>query len=201
VLLVNRDSPSSFIAECTEVVSSGLPESFVGLDLAGDEATHPDDSGFVGLFERGVRKGLGVTVHAGEFVDDERGIWRAIDELGAMRIGHGRAAGSSKALLDRLARDAVMMELSLSSNLALGAVQTIDDHPVRLFVDSGLPICFNTDVPLHAGTTMRVEAELAQQALGVGQDDILDIQRRAYDFRFVRRQSAPSEEDPGPTRG
>src|ERR1035438_5393554 len=47
ILLINRNSPAKFLIECEDFITDGLPEAFVGIDLAGNEAQYPD----VGRFE------------------------------------------------------------------------------------------------------------------------------------------------------
>jgi adenosine deaminase len=126
-----------------------------------------------------------VTVHAGEFGSD-RHIWAAVDRLGAQRIGHGIAAASSKALVDRLARDEIHVEVSLTSNEALGAVRHIDQHPVRTLIERGVPVSFNADVPLHTGRSFPAEISTAAALLDCTIREVLALQKRALPFCFVR---------------
>lgn len=185
ILLLNRDSPPSLIDECHQHVKDGLPSTFVGLDLAGDEVRFPQTDAFRSLFESARAGGLGVTVHAGEFGGPEH-VWRALDELGALRIGHGLAAVVSTSLLERLGRDAVLVETSLGSNLALGAVNSLQDHPARVFAERGIPLCFNADVPLHTGRTLVNELAMAADLLGTDYSDVVELQSRAALFAFGR---------------
>lgn len=183
ILLVNRDSPADFVAECTEVVHSGLPSTFVGIDLAGDELAFPDVGPFVHLFATARAAGLGATVHAGEFGGPEH-IWRAVDELGASRIGHGVSAYRSDALVRRLAQDDLMVEVSLISNRHLGAVPVGVPHPAFDLVARGVPICFNADVPRHIGATLTDELRAAAAVLGT--DEVARLQEEAGRYAFDR---------------
>ncbi|MGK5531004.1 hypothetical protein [Streptomyces sp. URMC 129] len=180
ILLINRDSPQDFTEEFADAARA-LPPAFVGLDLAGDELTHPDVAPFKALFAAAGAAGLPASVHAGEFgtADD---VWRALDDLGARRIGHGLAAVTSRALTARLAAEGVLVEVSLTSNLALGAVDSLAAHPVRELVERGVPVSFNTDVPLHTGGTL--PGELARAATLLGEDTVRALQSRAAAFRF-----------------
>jgi len=47
-------------------------------------------------------------------------VWQAVDELGAQRIGHGCSAVRDPELLRRLARDRILVECCLSSNIHTG---------------------------------------------------------------------------------
>jgi adenosine deaminase len=196
ILLVNRNSPDPFIARCRAEIERGLPATFVGLDLAGDETRLPDTARFTGLFSTARHAGLGRTVHAGEF-HDASGIWRAIDELGAQRIGHAVSATTSPSLLSRLAKDGILVEVSITSNVALGAVPGESAHPAQRLLDAGVPISLNTDVPLHVGTTLQDEYAAAQRLLKVGLADVIRLQRAAYRHAFADRLNQPVEASGG----
>ncbi|MEV6953036.1 hypothetical protein [Streptomyces sp. NPDC051183] len=185
VLLVNRNSSDVFTAELTDRVGC-LPPVFVGIDIAGDELTHPDVRPFVPLARAAAEAGLGCTVHAGEFGPAEH-VWRALDQLGARRIGHGLSCATSPALLRRMARDSILTEVSLTSNLALGAVPTPCAHPLPALLAAGVPVSFNADVPLHTGRTLDHELALAATLLETTPTEIRALQARAAAFRFGHR--------------
>ena len=186
VFLVNRDSSRDLLQQFLEEVTLGLPEVFVGIDLAGDEIVYPELNGYAELFDKARDKGLGVTVHAGEF-GAETAIWAALDVLGAGRIGHGLAAACSRALRQRLAQDQVLMEMSLISNLTLGAIDLLSNHPLPTFLDSGIPVSLNCDVPVQLGSILADEYRLAADLLGVERQGLDLIASRAMQFRFGER--------------
>ena len=169
ILLVNRNSPRSFIDACRREIAAGLPPAFIGLDLAGDELRFPDITRFQQLFGEARAAYLGITVHAGEF-GPEKNIWRAIDELGAQRVGHAVTAGGRRALTTRLAVDEIVVEAAIGSNVALHAVPTLADHPLPWLMDQRVRVCLNTDVPLQVGTDLRSEWELADKLVGSDQE-------------------------------
>lgn len=180
ILLLNRDSPPAYIGQIEEVIETGLPDTFVGIDLAGDEREFVDDSRFVRCFERARRAGLGATIHAGEF-GPEANVWSAIDNLGATRIGHGLATRGSQALLRRLIEDDVMLEISLASNLKLQAVESLERHPLPWFLDKGVAISLNADLPVYLGNSLSMEYTLAEQLLESGTgwpEEVRDDARR-----------------------
>ncbi|MFF7445814.1 MULTISPECIES: adenosine deaminase [unclassified Streptomyces] len=183
VLLLNRDCPDETLEECAAALTR-LPSTFVGVDIAGDERRHPDVDRFQAFCSAARSAGRGVTVHAGEFGSD-RHIWSALDRLGAQRIGHGIAAASSKTLMDRLARDHVHVEVSLTSNAALGAVRDIEAHPVRTLIEHGVSVSFNADVPLHTGRSFRAEISTAAEVLRCTTSEVLALQKRALPYCFT----------------
>nr|WP_237522269.1 hypothetical protein [Streptomyces sp. SID1328] len=199
VLLVNRNSPAPFLAMVTERIAE-LPPVFTGVDLAGDEIQHTDVRPAVPLFRAAADSGLGRTVHAGEFGPEEH-IWRALDVLGAQRIGHGVSAAAGSALLRRMARDGILLEVSLTSNVALGAVPGPAAHPLPAFLEAGVPVAFNSDVPLHTGRTLVDELRLASDALGAAPEVIRDLQSRAARHCFTRHPPARSGSASSPPAG
>ena len=183
ILLINRDSPADLVDSCESAIADGLPTAFVGIDLAGDEIRFPEIGKFVRCFAAARSAGLGVTVHAGEFAGP-RGIWEALDRLGANRIGHGVSAAGCIGLGRRLRRDDVMIEASITSNVALGAVRSAAEHPVRWFVANDVPVCPNADVPLHLGTTLDDERAAWAGLLGLDLTAVAAIERAAAHHRF-----------------
>jgi adenosine deaminase len=182
ILLINRDSSPKFIEECEDAISGRLPRNFVGVDLAGDEVRFSGVGKFRRFFRKARETGLGVTVHAGEF-GDLNNVWRAIDELGAERIGHGTSAGGCDALATRLRADQIMIEVSVTSNVALGAVSSLESHPLPWFTKNDIPVCLNTDVPLHLGTNMHMERQAAGRILGNHELlDAMDLSARNKSF-------------------
>lgn len=184
LLLLNRDSSLDLIDECEGAISDGLPVNFVGVDLAGDEVRFPHIAKLKRLFHKARAAGLGVTVHAGEF-GDVNSVWQAIDELGAERIGHGTSAGGCSALATRLRADEILIEVSVTSNVALGAVSTLESHPLPWFVENNVLACLNTDIPLHLGTNMLLEQEAARRILSSSRRalEAMEMSARVKSFR------------------
>lgn len=116
-----------------------------------------------GWAQRARDAGLGITAHAGEF--GALHLSEAIDVPGLTRIGHAVGAGSDPRLLDRIAERGVTIECPLSCNVLLGAVESYEGHPIRRFVERGIPVTICTDDPVKAGTTIGREYAIAS-ALG-----------------------------------
>jgi adenosine deaminase len=187
ILLLNRNSSPEYIEQCGIAISEGLPRTYVGIDLAGDEALSSDVDKYRNFFSCARAAGLGITVHAGEF-GDLNSVWQAIDELGAERIGHGTAVGGCRALTARMRTDQILIEVSLTSNVALGAVQTLESHPLPWFVENDIPVCLNTDVPLHLGTTIRLEHQYARRILGAPDQTLAAMEMSARRKSFLDRR-------------
>jgi adenosine deaminase len=165
----------------------------VGFDIAGPERGNPPR--LFGSAYRIARLGkLGLTVHAGE--DAPAGyVWEAIDELGAERIGHGCAAAGDPGLLRRLARDRILVECCLSSNYHTGAVRKGAQHPIRAFLDAGVPVALCCDNTTVSRTDAVRESVIAAGQIGL--EDVERVHRAAVDHTFIKPETALSEEAGG----
>ena len=105
------------------------------------------------------RRGLGITVHAGEF--STANLEAALRMPNLTRIGHATYAPSDPRLLDLMAERGVTVECSLSCNVILGAVASYEAHGLRHFVERGIPVTLSTDNPVRIQTTIEREYAIA----------------------------------------
>ena len=154
----------------------------VGFDIAGMEVGHPPRL-FREAYEIARLGHLRTTAHAGE---DEaaRNVWEALDILGVDRVGHGCSATGDKELLQRLARDRVLVECCLSSNYQTGAVKRGAPHPIVSFIEHGVPVAICTDNTTVSRTDLAAENKLAAELLGA--DAVATIAQDAINYSFLR---------------
>ena len=177
-----RSFPQERFDETVHWCMMGRPYGVVGLGLGGPEAGWPASTYDSGL-RRAADLGIPFVPHAGEAAGAES-VWDAI-RYNPPRIGHGLAAQSDERLIRQLANDRVMIELCPTSNLLLGHVSDLKDHPARRFFDAGIPITFNTDDPGIFRTSLLEEYEVAVHTLGFSLDDLAEISRKASEFALV----------------
>ncbi|GAA1721875.1 adenosine deaminase [Nonomuraea bangladeshensis] len=139
-------------------------DEVAGLDLAGDERLY-GAAAHRPAFDLAHQAGLPVTVHAGEAAGPGS-VWEAIDVLGARRIGHGVRSPDDQALLERLRRDGIALEMCPTSNVQTGAVATWAEHPAARLMDQGLKVTISTDARTTSATTLRQEFERLREAAG-----------------------------------
>lgn len=151
--------------EALEVVrglASRPPARLVGLSIDGNEAAvGPTGPRFAPAFALGAALGLGRTAHAGESSGPE-GIISALDDLGVSRIDHGVRCVEDRALVDRLAREEVALNVCLTSNVEL-LYGSLDRHPLADLVAGGVAVTINTDDPVTLGVTLTSEMALARE--------------------------------------
>jgi len=131
---------------------------------------------------RAAGAGLGITVHAGEF--STANLAAALRTPGLTRLGHATYAARDSRLLDAIARAGVTIECSLSSNVILGAAPSYEEHPIRRIVEHGIAVTLNTDLPLHACTTIGREYAIAA-GLGFTPAALLGFTRNAVRASFT----------------
>lgn len=138
--------------------------------------------------DRAAAAGLGITAHAGEFSDAH--VLSALGLPGLTRIGHATHAARSDQLIERLATTGVTVECCITSNVILGSVAALEDHPIRRLAERGVRVTVNTDDPLRLPTTIGREYALAEQ-LGFSRAELLALSRNAIEASFTsadRRQ-------------
>jgi adenosine deaminase len=157
----------------------------VGFDIAGAERPFPPIL-FQEAYALARRMGMSLTAHAGEDTGPEN-VWQAIDLLGAERIGHGTSSHRDEELMKRLAKDGITLEVCLSSNLQTGAVDSLDEHPLRRFLDAGIPVTLATDNPTVSATTLTQEYLLAIEHFGLTQEEVDHLIDNGQKASFLHR--------------
>ena len=159
----------------------------VGFDIAGPERGNPPRL-FRSAYEIARLGRLGLTAHAGEDAPVEY-VWQAVDELGVRRVGHGCAAVRDRALLRRLARDGVALEVCLSSNYHTGAIGKGKPHPLATFLEAGVPVALCCDNSTVSRTDSVRECVLASSQVGV--EAVETIHREAEAYTFIHPKASP----------
>lgn len=140
----------------------------VGFDVAGPELEYP-----IGMFAEACAvasdRDVPITLHAGESGPPSE-IWTAIHTCGAARIGHGVSIVEDTAVVEgrvsklgeiaTLVRDRqIPLEISVTSNVHTGFVDSVREHPVGLLYRAGFNVTINTDNRLMSGISLSDEFE------------------------------------------
>jgi adenosine deaminase len=161
----------------------GQRDHITALDLAGDEAHFPPEL-FREHFQRARAAGWHITIHAGE-IAGPASIWEALHGLGAERIGHALRAIEDPALIDYLAGHRIGVESCLTSNVQTSCVAGYAFHPLRFFLEAGIPATINTDDPGISAIDLPYEYNLAAPQAGLTQAHILQAQHNALEVAFL----------------
>jgi adenosine deaminase len=150
---LSRHCPVDALISWTEpLLETG---SYRSIDLYADELAQP-----IGVFKpiyRAARaKGLRLKAHVGEWgtADD---VWQAVEELSLDEVQHGIAAAGSPAVMRFLADHKIRLNICPTSNVMLGRVNSIANHPIRTLYDAGVIVTVNTDDVLVFGSSVSEE--------------------------------------------
>ncbi|MGQ9635896.1 MAG: adenosine deaminase [Bryobacteraceae bacterium] len=169
-------------AQVAEFASAHLADGVVAFGVGGDEARGPARD-FAEVYRMVRSRGLRLTAHAGETGGPDS-VWAAL-EIGAERIGHGIRSIEDPVLVRHLADRQIPLEICLTSNLATGAVPSLEQHPVRQLFEAGVPVTLNTDDPALFRTTLSKEYELAATSFGFPEHQLREIAQNAFRFAFA----------------
>jgi hypothetical protein len=125
------------------------------LDLSGDELAQPIEV-FKPLYRAAKARGMRLKAHVGEWgtADDVR---RAVEVLELDEVQHGIAAAESPSVMRFLADNQIRLNICPTSNLLLGRVKRLQDHPIRRLFDAGVKVTVNTDDAIIFGVGVSEE--------------------------------------------
>lgn len=173
------DSYTPVPAERTlEYALRGREHGVVGFGLGGYEVGAPPEP-FAHAFIAAREAGLLSVPHAGETVGPES-VWGAINELGAVRLGHGVRAMEDPALLQVLKERQIVLEINPTSNICLHVYRRAAEHPFPHLDRMGIPVTVNSDDPPLFNTTLTEEYLLLSREFGYDAAGLARIARNAY---------------------
>lgn len=147
---VNKDYPiKRAYSDALRCMESGI---FNGLDIYGEEK-NKDLAPFVKLYDRARKLGLKTKVHIGEF-SNHGTIDKAILLLQPDEIQHGIKAAGSDSTMQMIKDQNIRLNICPQSNISLGAVPDLQNHPIRILYDYGIDITINTDDYLLFGASI-----------------------------------------------
>jgi adenosine deaminase len=173
MLTASRNRDSRHVTALAHLAARYAGRGVVAFGLAGDEHAADADQ-FSEAFAIVRRAGLISAPHAGEFAGVPK-ILAALDVLVPDRIAHGVRAVSSVALMDRLARIPVTLDVSLHSNVRLGVVPSIGGHPLPILLDHGIRCTLGSDDPLLFGNDLLAEYLAARSELSLTDNQLAAI--------------------------
>lgn len=181
-----RDSETSpfSVTRTVDWITALSPEDgVVALGLGGNEVDYPP-APFAADFARARAAGLRTVAHAGETTGHAT-VCDSLDLLGAERIGHGVRAVENPALVERLVRERVPLEICPTSNLCTGVVRSLEEHPFRALDEAGVLVTVNSDDPPLFGTTLTDEYRVLARQWGYDAVDLQRIALNALDVAFL----------------
>lgn len=183
-----RAQTASEAREIAEWLVDRRPRRVVAISVDGNESqTGRTGEKFAEAFDIARSGGLRRTVHAGESSGPD-GVWDAIRLLHAERIDHGVRAIEDPHLVEYLAETGIPLGICPSSNLTLGLVSSLEQHPIDALRRAGVVVTVNTDDPAPIGT--RIEHEWARCCAAFGWDDsvLVELARASITASFAEEE-------------
>ena len=169
----------------TAAFASNWHRELVGFDLA-DAEEAIEARALADAIAPIHRIGLPLTVHSGENTPASH-IRESVEVLGARRIGHGVSLIDDDGLIDDFIERGIHIEACPTSNLRTRAVPSLGAHPALELLGRGVSVSLNSDDPGLFGITLSHELDVAQDALGFGDDAIRRANLHALEASFVGR--------------
>jgi adenosine deaminase len=166
----NWSRPGEAVEHLARFAADRIAQGVRAFGLSGEEP-----AGGLARFRRACSiaraAGLLVVPHAGE-TQGPANVRAAVDMLKADRIAHGVQAARDPGLLRRLADQSIVCDVCPTSNVRLGIVRSIRDHPLQAMLECGVPVTVNADDPAFLGTTVTEEYIRLQRAWCLTDADI-----------------------------
>ncbi len=179
--LVRNYGPEAAMETLNLIEEKG--EGVISIDIGGTEDQFPP-SPFAEVYRRAREIGLHLVAHAGEAAGSES-IWDAVRYLDVERVGHGVAAIQDPELMRYLKEHQIAVEACPTSNVLIGVVPSLEQHPIRGFYDYGLIVSANTDDPSMFNTDMNEEYLKLYRYLGFTIDDLFKLSINALESSFL----------------
>ena len=161
--------------DAIKCINSGV---FYGIDIYGKEDDQNLDR-FVELFDIAKNENLKTKVHIGEFSGGKT-IEKAIEILNPDEIQHGIKAADSLKTMDMILEKNIRLNICPQSNIALGSVNNITEHPIRKLYDHGINVTINTDDLLLFNASITDQyLDLINQGI-FSFEEIVTIQKNAF---------------------
>lgn len=166
-------------------LEAALPhrERIFGVGLDSSELGHPP-SKFERVFRMARDAGFVPFAHAGEEGPADY-VREAVDLLAVARVDHGNRALEDPTLVERLAAKRIPLTVCPLSNLRLGGVKRLEDHPLRQMLDAGLVATINSDDPAYFGGYLIDNYRATRDALGLTRGQIVTLARNSITASFA----------------
>jgi adenosine deaminase len=150
---INKDLPIEKVYAYGEAcIFSGV---FNGIDIYGKEANQ-NLTPFLELFKTAKKNKIKTKAHIGEF-SDYKSINETITLLNPDELQHGINAIQSTKTIDLILERNIRLNICPQSNISLGTVKNITEHPIRKLFDKGIKVTVNTDDLILFNTTVTEE--------------------------------------------
>ncbi len=155
----------------------------VALGIGGPEGADPHEW-YAELFAEAKRAGLRSVPHAGE-AQGADSVRRAVELLGADRIGHGIRCLEDPEVVKLLCDKGIPLEVCPSSNVATGVVESLISHPFPDLRAAGIKVTLNSDDPTMFESPVDGEYLIARAVFGDDDAALAALAHAGVDASFA----------------
>lgn len=152
-------------------------EEFYSIDLYGDEFAQPIEK-FIPIYKKAKANGLVLKAHIGEWGTAEDVI-RGIEVLSLDEVQHGIAAATSQQAMKYLADHHITLNITPTSNVLLGRVENMKQHPIGKLYREGVNVTINSD------DILIFNSDVSKEYLSLYNNKVLD----AEELDDIRKKS------------
>lgn len=138
---LSRHCPIDYLMDCLSHFWGH--KEFYSIDLYGDELAQPIEN-FVPIYDKAAENGLILKAHVGEWGTAKDNV-TAIETLHLNEVQHGIAAVQDESVVDYLAENKIRLNITPSSNVLLGRVPDMANHPIAQLYRRGVDVTINSD--------------------------------------------------------
>ncbi len=178
-----RDRFESASMMLAELAVAYQGRGVVAFDLAGGEAGNPPKH-HLHAFYYARNHLLNLTIHAGESWGPDS-IHQALFYCNAHRIGHGITLEQDPALMQYFVDHQIPLEICPTSNVQTHVVESYEAHPLKKYIDAGIPVTINTDNRLFSRTTLTDELWHVYQHCGVDAYKLREVALNGFRYAFL----------------
>lgn len=148
-------------------------DSIIGIGLGGPQDANPLPD-YRETIKRAKREGLLCVVHAGErgSISD---VANAVFDVKADRLGHAIGLKNNPEAYEEVLLRQIPIEACPTSNIRLGCIDKIENHPVSRWFDDGALVTINTDDPAFLQTELCLEYLHLHRAFGWGEYEFREL--------------------------
>lgn len=138
---LSRHCPVDYLEECLKHFWGH--KEFYSIDLYGDEMAQPIEN-FIPIYEKAAENGLVLKAHVGEW-GTAKDIVTAVNALHLQEVQHGIAAAQDESVIDFLIERNIRLNITPTSNVLLGRVSDMKNHPIGELYRKGVNVTINSD--------------------------------------------------------
>lgn len=162
--------------ETVKLAKDYLGKGVCAVDIAGAEALFPTEN-FEELFALAKELEIPYTIHAGEAAGPES-VYKAL-EFGTKRLGHGVRSLEDPALIEKIVKENITLELCPTSNLHTCMFPCMEEYPICKLMEAGVKVTVNTDNMTVSNISLAKEYGKLIAAFGLTDEEIKGFAKNA----------------------